>query len=611
MQRHITPSIEPMVNDDASNDDSSGRRPSDAAAAVYLDDLTDPGLSQISPDIDDLTPTPEPVGGAAFKTLAAKVPLLAGLPDDMVAMLQKAASIMQFSPEETILKQGEVNRNLYFLVIGTVDVYVDGGLVASLRRKGDLLGEMSVITSRPCSATIVAKTPVELVSVDTEKFKKVLGDNQEQYDHILYRIYSKILTDKVNITNQRAKKVESMLEALERAKNELQEINAQMERRVAERTQSVQSKLQDLLNQHLGPLKKTLKDSSIQSSGELKAAIDSGLGQVEEVVRVLEPIIQTFNLEISMKSRRVLLAQGQRKAQTTARMALGGTGVTLDIAATAEEAKTKLTTDKFDVVLIDGETIGLIEPLQKLNPAPKIVYIVNQGLKESLPQLMTLETVPSLVLLREDDRAGSIRSLMTTVTKLCSPNLFGLEKYLNVGVEVKELKVTKSTERQALADSMKAHFSKLGVRGTILDSAALVLEELLMNAIYDAPTDASGQPLYNQLPRTTAVELKPHEQSALRFATDGAWLAVSVRDPFGSLSAKVIMDYLDSCYGGRGGTLQEGKGGAGRGLHQIVESSSFVVFNVQAQKQTEVIALFDIVPGPKVEHSPLLHYFIS
>jgi DNA-binding protein H-NS len=71
--------------------------------------------------------------------------------------------------------------------------------------------------------------------------------------NILYRIYSKILTDKVNITNQRAKRVEETLDQLQRAKNELQEINAQMERRVVERTQALQTKLQELLSQHLAP----------------------------------------------------------------------------------------------------------------------------------------------------------------------------------------------------------------------------------------------------------------------------------------------------------------------------------------------------------------------
>ncbi|MCB0351115.1 MAG: hypothetical protein KDD38_08015, partial [Bdellovibrionales bacterium] len=241
----------------------------------------------------------------------------------------------------------------------------------------------------------------------------------------------------------------------------------------------------------------------------------------------------------------------------------------------------------------------------------KIVYIAAKGVQESLPKLLHFSSLPNIVLVHEDDRAGSIRTIMTTVTKLCSPNIFGLEKYLNVGIDVKELKIEKSSERKMLSEQMVAHLSGLGVRRSVLDSVAQVLEELLMNAIYDAPTDVQGLPVYNKLPRTTPVNLKPAEQGLLRFATDGTLLAVSVQDPFGSLTASIILKYLDSCYGGREGTMQSDKGGAGRGLHQIIESSTFVVFNVQPKKQTEVIAFFDVVPGKKEASEPMLHYFVQ
>ncbi|MCB0350996.1 MAG: cyclic nucleotide-binding domain-containing protein, partial [Bdellovibrionales bacterium] len=311
--------------------------------------------------------------GVKLKNMMGVVPLFAGFPPEMVEQLQKAASVLNFEPEQTILKQGELNKNLFFLVIGTVDVFVDGGIVASLRRKGDLLGEMSVITAKPCSATIVAQTPVELICINVDLFKQILGDRQDQFDHILYRIYSKILTDKVSITNERAKKVESALSALERAKAELQDINAQMERRVVERTQSLQTKLQELLNEHLNKLHDSLKSASEKSSDDTKSIFSEGLQKVDEVVRFLEPLVQRFDLEVSMKNKRVLLAQGERKAQTLSKMALGGTGITIDAAATFEESQEKVKTEKYDVILVDSDTVTLTETIQKISPQTKIV----------------------------------------------------------------------------------------------------------------------------------------------------------------------------------------------------------------------------------------------
>jgi CRP-like cAMP-binding protein/CheY-like chemotaxis protein len=549
--------------------------------------------------------------GNTLRELLTRLPLFSGFPDDLLDDLKNVSTIVQVDPEVAILKQGEINKNLYFLMIGTVDVYVDDGLVATMRRKGDLLGEMSVISGKPCAATIVAKTPVELICVNVDDFKKQPGEYRDQFDHILYRIYSKILTEKVSVTNQKAKRVEETLDALQRAKNELQEINAQMERRVVERTQELQGKLQILLNDHLNALNSSLKKAAMQAGSDLRPMIEQSLQEVDLVVKFLEPLVQRFNLEVSMKSKRVLLAQGVRKAQTVAKMALGGTGIFIDVANDFDEAVGRIEFSEYDVVVIDQETLGLLDEIDKMGRKMKVVYLASGSIQESMPQLLQLKNVPNIVLLKEDDRVGSIRNIMTTVTKLCSPTMYGLEKYLNVGVDVKEIKIKSSVDRQANNDAMRAHFSKLGIRSSILDSVGTVLEELMMNAIYDAPTDKSGLPIYNKLPRTTPVDLKPEEWGVMRFATDGTMLAISVEDPFGALTVKTLLKYLDSCYSGREGTLQEEKGGAGRGLHQIVESSSFVVFNVTPKHKTEVIALFDVVPGPKEKTNPMIHYFIQ
>lgn len=550
-----------------------------------------------------------------FKKFALSIPLFTGFPEALLEELQKAASVVHIDAEQTILKQGEVNKNLYFLVIGTVDIFVDGGLVASLRRKGDLLGEMSVITSKPCSATIVAKTPVELICVNIEKFRDVTRANQDQFENILYRIYSQILTDKINITNQKAKRVEETLDALQRAKNELQEINSQLELRVAERTQHLQSKLQDLVKQHLATLRKSLMVATNSADSKLKPALQHSIAEVDEVVRVIEPIVQLFALEVSMKNKRVLLAQGERKAQTVAKMALGGTGVKIETTPTIEQAKDRILNEKFDVVLIDNETLDLIDAIKDVKNKPDMIYVANKSIQENLAKLLSVSTLPNIVFVKDEDRAGCVRAIMTAVTKMCSANLFGLEKYLNVGVEVKQVKVTTSDERRDLNDKMREHFQSLGVRPSLLDNVSTVLEEILMNAIYDAPVDVMGKHLYNHYHRSATVTLKPIEQSTLRYATDGTLLAISVEDPFGALTAQTIMKYLDSCYGGRAGSLQQAddKGGAGRGLHMIIENSLFVVFNVSPKRRTEVIAFFNVTPGAgqQVEASPMMHYFID
>lgn len=72
----------------------------------------------------------------------------------------------------------------------------------------------------------------------------------------------------------------------------------------------------------------------------------------------------------------------------------------------------------------------------------------------------------------------------------------------------------------------------------------------------------------------------------------------------------MIVNYLLSCYNGQAGSLNENKGGAGRGLHQIIENAEITIFNVKKGVRSEVICLFNI-DGQKKEAQPSFHYFFT
>ncbi len=530
-------------------------------------------------------------------------------PDDLLTQLQQVSHVVQYMPDQNILVQGELNHNLFFLLLGTVDIFVDGGLVATLSRKGDLLGEMSVITKKPCAATIVAKTPVQLVCIDTEKFRTMTQQNQDQFEHILFRIYSLILTDKLHVTNQKAKQLENTLDALTRAKLELQEINKTMEARVAERTASLKTRMEQLLVKHLNPLRVSMKNVVGKIAEGDRPLFQGSLDEVDGVIRMLEPITTSFSIETSIKNKKVLVADVEKKQQLTAKMALGGTGVKLETVTGVTEGEAKLSGDDFDLVLADAEHLPLLAMAKQRRPDTQLVFVTSDPIQDYLPKLQAAAMMPNIVSRDDEDRALTIKNITTTVTKLASHNIFGLEKYLNWGVDVQELPIKRSDERISLREKMAEYFVGMGVRKSILDNVDVVAEELLMNAIYDAPMDVNGRSLFNKLSRQEIVMLKPEQQGRFRFASDGTYAAISVEDPFGGLTADTVLNYLDSCYGGRAGELNKDKGGAGRGLHQIIENSTLVVFNVAPKKRTEVVALFYILPGDKRERVPQFHYF--
>lgn len=567
-------------------------------------------------------------------SLFKSFPLLDGFPEHLIAELSSAAELIDLPPNAQILKQGQKNDHLYFLVDGLVGVYVDGGRVSKLQRKGDLLGEMSVISNSVVGATILSESNVTLVRVDSKTFLNMAGPNRDYYLSILFRIYATVLAEKLTLTNQKAKHFEEMTIRLTAMQAELEEANQTLEQKVEERTKKLElqnaelivgkNKLEELMNTkrllfqkltefqnaYLSPLKVFLDEVGKVHPGE--PSVTDACRVVLDVQLLLGPLIEQYSTEQAMRSKRVLLADSNKKQQITAKMALGGSGVELDLASTLEEGQAKVTNNRYDLVFVDSTMLELGNKLKEVDPGCGLVLMTSAQIPEYLPALKGLSGIPHIVSRDEMDRTFTVKNIMTTVTKLLGADFFGLEKYLGWGVEVQSVPVVSSRQRPELIAQVDSYFEKIGVRRANRERIQTVLEEMLMNAIYDAPTDGEGLAKYNHLPRSTELTLKAEEQGILRFATDGSLIAVSVQDPFGSLTGNTILRYLEHNYAGDAGFInaQENKGGAGRGLHQIVENSDLVVFNVHPKKKTEAIALFNVEIKETASKSPSFHLFI-
>jgi CheY-like chemotaxis protein len=348
------------------------------------------------------------------------------------------------------------------------------------------------------------------------------------------------------------------------------------------------------------------KNPQDESVNQLRTAIF-------DVQTLITPLSDQYAFEQEMQSKNVLLADANKKQQVIAKMALGGTGVGLDIVATPEEGRQKIEAKSYDLLVFDAANIELANAAAEKNPNMGLVLMTSDQIPTYLPALKALKVTPQIVSRDDADRTFTVKNIGTTVTKLLTRDFFGLEKYISWGVDVQTMPVTGSTQRQQVLSEIDQYFEKIGVRRANRDRVQAVLEEMLMNAIYDAPTGADGKSLYNHLPRTEEVHLKAEEQGMVRYATDGMLVAVSVQDPFGSLQGSIILRYLEANYGGTAQDINvsQGKGGGGRGLHQIVENSDLVVFNVDPGKRTEVIALFNVEVKEKAHQNPSFHLFIK
>jgi hypothetical protein len=166
-----------------------------------------------------------------------------------------------------------------------------------------------------------------------------------------------------------------------------------------------------------------------------------------------------------------------------------------------------------------------------------------------------------------------------------------LSAYLDWGFTALDIDVRATSDREAAAAKIHEFVGALGVPRRVAEMFGELADELLMNAMYDAPVDAAGRPKY-AADRKAHIELAAHERPALRIATDGTRLVLQVRDPFGRLERRHVFDGL--VRGLASGEQDRSGGGAGLGMMVCHNASTAMFFDVVPHRHTEVTALFEL-----------------
>ena len=184
--------------------------------------------------------------------------------------------------------------------------------------------------------------------------------------------------------------------------------------------------------------------------------------------------------------------------------------------------------------------------------------------------------------------------LLVTIQKILKKDIFGLGKYFPWGTSGVRRTMSRSTEKEPLLEDVRAFASSVGIQPRMVEMFCTVADELLTNAIYNAPVDEQRTPRFAHLPRTQPIELDTRESICLEMRSDGSRLGISVEDPFGSLSVEKVLEYLAKCFRRGEDQVDRKDGGAGLGLYYIFEALSNFVVNVAKGRRTEMIGLMDI-----------------
>jgi hypothetical protein len=289
----------------------------------------------------------------------------------------------------------------------------------------------------------------------------------------------------------------------------------------------------------------------------------------------------------------LLVERDAHAARETARVLRGVVG-TVDVRDSYDAIERH---GLWDIALVNYDQLASLEReriftrFAELNGAGGLLLCTAQSNREELVALFGRYKARKLLA-----RNGPVHveDLLITTQKTLRHDLFGLDKYLGWGASARSVTVKSSADKEAVLSMCEqfAAATELGSRKTAM--LLTVGEELTSNALYDAPVDAAQRARHADLPRSERVELAPGEAVVVTVASDGRRLGISVEDPFGSLRAETVVDYLAKCLRKGQDQIDRKPGGAGLGLFYAFNSLSQFVVNIEPKKRTEMIGLIDV-----------------
>ena len=303
-----------------------------------------------------------------------------------------------------------------------------------------------------------------------------------------------------------------------------------------------------------------------------------------------------------MREPTILIVHPDRKTQRTVQRILGVTGYKIEIADDLEQATRLLQHVAPRLVVVDGQlalspTAAAFFVASRARGAEACMTLLGAHPTE-IPQILKLGAVTNLLV---HPMPVLAEELTITAHKLMRGDLFGAEKYLLWGTELHEVVITRASQRAHIVAELAEAVRLRGQSARVASMTMLVADELISNAVHNAPVDAAGVHYRSEVARDQELELDARHQVRLRWGCDARYVAIEVTDSFGSLDRDTILRSLAQQ------DVRESGGGAGMGVALSYRSCDHLVFNLAAGKRTQIIALVD-VRYPPTERMPASSY---
>jgi hypothetical protein len=288
----------------------------------------------------------------------------------------------------------------------------------------------------------------------------------------------------------------------------------------------------------------------------------------------------------SAPREKLVVVHPERKAQRALQRLVGATLCPVEVVGDLEAL----------TAVVDGQTIAVVDAsLARSRPdlheraARAWIAVPGDGLAAADPDCVAAllgagwrhVVAHPMPLLAEE--------LLATVQKLIRGDVFGLEKYVAWGAEVRSYMLEDTRERDDAVATLAKDVVAVGLPERVGSLVSVIGDELIANALYAAPVDDKGVRFRAGEPRDQPRALGGKDRVVVRWATDARYLAIEVRDRWGSIDPAVIAPRLAAA-----GKQNAASEAGGMGLALAYACCNQFVIGCAPGELTEVITLVDV-----------------
>jgi hypothetical protein len=234
------------------------------------------------------------------------------------------------------------------------------------------------------------------------------------------------------------------------------------------------------------------------------------------------------------------------------------------------------------------EGVGLLS--DKINP--NFIHFISRDPLEKVQYLVQSPLFGHFVHRQFGQPKSAGAHYARIVKAAASGKAFGLATLLKPGAKIQVVKLQVTSQKQDAVEAIKNYLLALKFQSRMATVIANSVDEIIMNAMFDAPTDELGRQLYSLTSRTTVIKLEGRAAVEMHVGFDGDYVAISAVDNFGSLDKSKLLSHISKIYTEDEYKVKTAVAGAGIGLATVFRSGGSFFFSSDAQKRTEVTVFF-------------------